>query len=298
MDIQALQTEFTAFAQDASLTDPMNLQPRAQALDFLVFAQDALQMQRPMTPAMRTLHQQAAQLEAQLQTVNTQLFQSVRADIQRGVLRGATLRYYLDRFTAYTPATSDAVYMSYDGLDTLVDGLFALKQAPASQLTLAIDMVHCEETPARVLLALVDQVAFAPDDVFYDLGAGLGQVVMLVHLLTGISAKGVEIEPVFTTFAQQQAQALALSNVAFHNLDARTADYSDGTIFFMFTPFRGQLLQSVLARLQQAAQHRTIRLCTFGPCSPHVAAQSWLRPLTADPRHEYKLAIFESLPQV
>ena len=296
MEIQALHAEFTGFAQDASLTDPMNLQARAQALDFLVFAQDALRMQRPMTPAMRTLQQQAAQLQAQLQRINTQLFQAVRTDIQRGVLRGATLRHYLDRFTAYAPAHADALYMSYDGLDTLIDGLFALKQAPAPQLSPTTDMVHCEETPARVLLALVDQVPFAADDLFYDLGSGLGQVVMLVHLLTGVRARGVEIDPAFTTFAQQQAQALALPSVTFYNQDARMADYSDGTIFFMFTPFRGQLLQAVLARLHQAAQQRPIRLCTFGSCSQHVAAQAWLRPLCADPCHEYKLAIFESLP--
>lgn len=296
MNIDALQAEFAEFVNDTSLTDPTNLHRRTQALDFLAFVQDVLRMERHFTPALQTLQQQATQLQTALEAVNRQLFQEVRAAIQDGVLAGPALRHCLDRFTDYTPQTTDHIYMSYDGLDALVDGLFDFKQAPAPQLTPAIDMVHCEETPARVLLDLIDQVAFAPTDVFYDLGSGLGQVVMLVHLLTGVPAKGVEVEPAFAGFAQQQAQGLGLSNATFVNTDARTADYSDGTIFFMFTPFRGPLLQAVLARLQQAAQQRPIRLCTFGPCSPHVAAQPWLCPLTADPRHEYKLAIFESLP--
>ncbi len=298
MNLDALQAELTEFGNDASLTDPTNLHRRAQALDFLAFVQDVLRMERHFTPALQTLQQQATQLQTALEAVNTQLFQAVRAAILAGVLAGLALRHYLDRFTDYMPQTTDHIYMSYDGLDALVDGLFDLKQAPAPQLTPAIDMVHCEETPARVLLDLVDQIPFAPTDVFYDLGSGLGQVVMLVHLLTGVRAKGVEIEPAFTAFAQQQTQALGLSDVTFVNADARMADYGDGTIFFMFTPFRGQLLQAVLDRLQQEAQRRTIRLCTFGSCSPRVAVQPWLRPLTADPRHEYKLAIFESVRNI
>ncbi len=296
MDIQALHAEFAEFWHDTSLTVVTNLQRRAQALDFLAFVQEVLRMERPNTPALQTLQAQAAQLQTQLQMVNEQLFQAARTAIQTGALTGQALRHYLNAFTAYTPQTTNHIYMRYDGLDLLVDGIFDLQHAPAPQLTPTIDMVHCEETPAPVLLELIDQVDFAPTDIFYDLGSGLGQVVMLVHLLTGIPARGVEIEPAFATFAQQQAQTLGLSQVTFTNTDARSADYSDGTIFFMFTPFRGQLLQAVLARLQQEAQRRTIRLCTFGSCSPRVAEQAWLRPLTADARHEYKLAIFESLP--
>lgn len=155
--------------------------------------------------------------------------------------------------------------------------------------------MHCEETPARVLLDLIDHTPLTATDVFYDLGSGLGQVVMVVHLLTGVKAKGVEMEPTFCAFAQEQARDLGLTGVEFINIDARAADYSDGTLFFMFTPFRGQLLQDVLDRLQQVAQHHPIRLCTFGPCTPRVADQPWLRPLTPDARHEYKLIIFESI---
>jgi hypothetical protein len=29
--------------------------------------------------------------------------------------------------------------------------------------------------------------------------------------------------------------------VEFINVDARQADYSEGTVFFMFTPFRGEI---------------------------------------------------------
>lgn len=294
MDSRQLQAELGAFLSDTTLTDDSNFARRAEALDFVVFLHNVLRMERQRTPAVQALHQQATHLQAQLTTVNTRLFTQVRTAVQSRTLVGPALRHYLDQFTDYKAHSSDRVYMSYDGLDVLVDGLFQLKAAPAATLAPTVDMVHCEETPARVLLDLVDHAPLTPADVFYDLGSGLGQVVLLVHLLTGVQARGVEIEPAFCAFAQQQAQTLGLTDVAFINSDARTADYSDGTLFFMFTPFRRQLLQTVLDRLRQEAQQRPIRLCTFGSCTPHVADQPWLRPLTPDARHEYKLAIFES----
>ncbi|MCE7980095.1 MAG: class I SAM-dependent methyltransferase [Caldilinea sp. CFX5] len=294
MDLQELQAELADYLTDDALLADSNLLRRAEALDFITFLHDVLRMERRRTPAVQTLHQQATQLQTQLTAVNTRLFQQVRMGVQSGALTGAALRRYLNQFTDYTSNHSDRVYMSYDGLDVLVDGLFQLKSAPAATLATTVEMVHCEETPARVLLDLVDHTPLMPTDVFYDLGAGLGQVALLIHLLTGVRAKGVEIEPAFCTFAQQQARTLGVTDVTFINSDARTADYSDGTVFFMFTPFRGQLLQSVLARLQQEAQQRPIRLCTFGSCTPHVADQPWLRPIMPDARHEYKLVIFES----
>ena len=294
MDLQELQAELADYLSDDALLADANLLRRAEALDFITFLQDVLRVERQRTPVVQTLHQQAMQLQAQLTAVNIRLFQQMRTAVQRGTLTSVTLRHYLNQLTDYRPDHPDRVYMSYDGLDVLVDGLFQLKSAPAAILATTVEMVHCEETPARVLLDLVDHAPLTPADVFYDLGSGLGQVVLLVHLLTGVRAKGVEIDPAFSAFAQQQAQSLGLTDVAFINSDARTADYSDGTLFFMFTPFLGQLLQAVLSRLQQEAQQRPIRLCTFGSCSPRVADQPWLRPVTPDARHEYKLVIFES----
>jgi Histone methylation protein DOT1 len=294
VELLKLQAELDNFLYDQNLMVETNLHRRAKALDFLTFLGDVLRRERDNTAVVQKLQSKASQLQIQLETRNQQIFQQVRTAIQAGTLTGQPLRHYLNGFTDYKVESRDGVYISYDGLDVLVDGLFALKNAPAPTLTPAIDMVHCEETPARVLLDLIDHTTFTPTDVFYDLGSGLGQVVLLVHLLTGVRAKGVEIEPAFCAFARQQAQELGLRNVAFINTDARTADYQDGTHFFMFTPFRGPLLQAVLHRLQQEAQHRPIRLYTFGSCSPRVAEQPWLRPITVDARHEYKLVIFES----
>lgn len=134
MDLQELQAELATYLNDNTLLAEAKLQRRAEALDFLTFFQDVLRMERRRTPAIEQVHQQAVQLQSQLETVNAHLFAQVRTAIQRGALTGSTLRRYIDQFTDYRPQLNDRVYMSYDGLDVLVDGLFQLKRAPAATL--------------------------------------------------------------------------------------------------------------------------------------------------------------------
>src|SRR4051812_39053024 len=47
----------------------------------------------------------------------------------------------------------------------------------------------------NVLLRAIDQAAIGPDDVFVDIGAGVGRAAALVHLVTGATAIAVEIQP-------------------------------------------------------------------------------------------------------
>jgi SAM-dependent methyltransferase len=156
-------------------------------------------------------------------------------------------------------------------------------------------MVHLEPTPARAILDMVDRLHLTKDDVFYDLGSGLGQVVILVRLLTGVRAVGIEVEPSYCEVARDRAWVLGLSGVTFVNEDARQADYAEGTVFYLFTPFMGNMLQAVLDRLCTEARKRPLRVCTYGPCTPHVARQPWLRSADANADHEFKLAIFRSV---
>jgi hypothetical protein len=151
----------------------------------------------------------------------------------------------------------------------------------------------------RVAFELAQRIA--PEDVFVDLGAGLGQVVLLMHLLTGVAASGVEIEPAFCRYARDCAAGLGLADsgpsglgsglpgaidpdaagrlaaVTFVDSDARFADYSKATVFFMYTPFTGELLEQVFGLLHQQSLSRTFTLVTYGPCTKQAARQSWLR---------------------
>ena len=178
------------------------------------------------------------------------------------------LRQQLQLFTTYSPLDQSQAHIGYDGLDSLISGLFELHPPPQATQTLSADMVHYEPTPVRAILDLVDHVNFIPTDLFYDLGSGLGYVAMLVNLLSGIKTTGIELEPVFCTYAQSCARTLGLTAVEFINADARDADYTEGTVFYLFTPFKGALLQAVLAKLENEARTRRIKICTYGVCNP------------------------------
>jgi SAM-dependent methyltransferase len=139
-------------------------------------------------------------------------------------------------------------------------------------------VIGYQPTPARVIFALVAHAHLSAHDVFYDLGAGLGRVALLVGLLTDAQARGIEFEPAYCAYAQERAHSLNLSRVTFLNVDAREANYTDGTFFFLYTPFTGRILQAVLATRNRGPypSHHYCRVCA---CTSDVARQPWLRPV-------------------
>lgn len=117
--------------------------------------------------------------------------------------------------------------------------------------------------PVEVLLRMVDQAPIRGSDVFVDLGSGLGRAAMLVHLLTGAGAIGLEVQPALALAARDLASRLRLSRVSSVNGDATalTGFITIGSVFFLYCPFGGDRLAKVLADLESIARTRTLRIC-------------------------------------
>jgi hypothetical protein len=196
-----------------------------------------------------------------LEAVNDALVCRLRARIQAGRFTRAGLRRALRRL-----AGNDG----YDTLDELLDRLLCTDELEPEQREREPEMVFYQPTPARVILDLAEEIS--PDEVFYDLGSGLGHVVVLVALLTGARAHGIEFEPSYHAYATSSAASLGLTNAHFSNADVREADLAGGTLYFMYTPFRGAMLAIILKRLEAEAPRR---LATYGPCTADVAAAGW-----------------------
>lgn len=113
------------------------------------------------------------------------------------------------------------------------------------------------------ILQIVAEVPITERDVVVDLGAGLGKVVLLVHLLTGAKARGIELQPDLVERAREAAARCA-ADVRFDHGDARTAHIEDGNVFFLYLPFTGPVLLEVLERLRAVALRRKIVVCTLG----------------------------------
>jgi methyltransferase family protein len=115
---------------------------------------------------------------------------------------------------------------------------------------------------APIVRALIEVPVLA-DDVVIDLGAGLGKVVFLAHLLTGAAACGIELQPALVELARASAARLGI-DVCLVQADARDADLDDGTVFFLYAPFTGDVLAQVVRRLHAIARRRAIVLCALG----------------------------------
>jgi hypothetical protein len=214
--------------------------------------------------------------------------EQIRAEIKAGRCRGLAFRKLVEEVLGM-----DRGEAGYDELDVLLNRLLNIGKIPSPTIELSAEMVEFYKTPARVVVELADRVRFGPGDVFVDLGAGLGQVVMLVHLLAGVRALGVEIEPAYCAYARRCAEKLGLRGVSFVDSDARVADLSAGTVFYLFTPCKGEVFSQLTERVRTASLGRRVRVIGYGPCSEEIARLEWLRREGEGPCGEYTLQIWE-----
>jgi hypothetical protein len=296
--IAEIQQALEALAAEPALFIEANFANRAEALDELEFhILDRLDGLLPVAPTAKFLRvsRQAQELKEQLEAIDQQLFQRLRDLIRAGQHTPASLRASLTAYAGPSGLSSGPVVAtatSYDSLDVLTNGLFAELDQPLETESREPDMVYYQKTPARIILELAAKLT--EQDTLYDLGSGLGHVPVLVRLLSGATAWGVEIEPAYCRYAQSCAKTLQLTRVHFLNADARSADYAGATAFFLFTPFTGQILQQVLDQLRQLAQRTPLKVFSYGPGTLELAQQPWLHRLDPPESHLYQLAEFQS----
>ena len=292
IDFQPLLAELASYEGDAQLLDEPSVYARARAIDFADLLADVARISRDAVIA--ELSRRAETLRERLTAIDERFFSRVRSSLLSGSWTASELRRELDRCTAYRPEPSGVAHHGFDGLDLLLDGVLGTNPAIDPTEPEEREMVHYEPVPARVILDLIDHVGLTPTDVFFDLGSGLGRVLILVNLLTGVRCRGVEIRPDLCEAARHVVERFRLDGIDFVAADAREADYRDGTVFFMFTPFRGALLQAVLERLHAEARLRPITVCTYGSCTRRIFELPWLEPVRSDANDDYKLAVFRS----
>lgn len=234
----------------------------------------------------------AEALRSQFEAANEMLYEEVRTEI---TLQGDSPA--MDRWLVELANDGDAERprpsLSFDLLDEIVSGVLPFRGPGEAGLLQSPEMRAYQPTPARHILNLIAACKFSDDDVLVDLGSGLGHVPLLVSILTGIRTLGVEVQPDYAASAQETAQVLNLCRVRFVAEDARVTDLSNGTVFYMFSPFTGSILTEVLCRLREQSKERQIRVCCLGPCTRILQGQTWIRA-TGRPPDTERVAIFKS----
>lgn len=178
---------------------------------------------------------------------HTEDARQARSEIAAGGLRGEAL---LERLRQVPSSERDGWLDEALGLPSFVE-----------DLTLPPGGVPYLPCPVDVISSAIEHAGVSRTDVFVDLGAGLGRVAMLVHLLTGATARGVEVQPHLAEQAQDCIRRLGLTAVTVVPGDAAQVPLS-GTVFFLYSPFNGPTLQTVLRGLETLAERQRVTICT------------------------------------
>jgi hypothetical protein len=286
LDVEQLDNE-------PSLLEPSQLRQRLEAVD-------RLDAHFPETPqpvvgddsVVAGLYRRARAIHTRLEAVNCQLYESIRCEIQRSG-RPDSLLQCVHPLPDTDESAGPASGMGYDYLDELVSGVLQLQDPNVEHAFSEPEMVFYQPTPARHIFSLIGQTALTAADVLVDLGSGLGHVPLLVSICTRACSIGIELEAAYIERARQGAQKLNLDRVSFIQQDARAANLSSGTVFYLYTPFTGSMMDRMLDLLQREAATRRIRICTYGPCTSVVAKEPWLEATSTPETH--RIAIFSSL---
>jgi hypothetical protein len=286
--MDALQRLVLQLENEPSLFEPNQLRRRLEALDLLdAYFPDTVQTMPGVEPDDTELYRRARGICDGLEAANSELYQSIRSEIQRGAGADALLRWVRMEETVGAVAG-----MGYDYLDELISGVFEFEEPEDGEISREPEIVFYQPTPARHIFHMIGLAALTASDVLVDLGSGLGHVPLLVSICTPARSIGIEMEAAYVERARQCAHRLNLDRVAFLQQDARAADFSTGTVFYLYTPFTGSILRAVLDRLRREAASRSIRICTYGPCTSVIAAEPWLEA-TAAPEPD-RVALFSS----
>jgi len=261
---------------NSSLFQPEQLLERLIALDDLDAGFGGLDSGDSTRYTDSRIHKRAKALRIRLEAANAELYQSVRSDIVCGGQPRALFQWLQD-LASQNESKSRLRGFGFDCRDELVSGVLQLREPSEPNLQRLPEMVSYQPTPVRHILHLIAATALAEDDVFVDLGSGLGHVPLLVSMMTGAQSLGIEVQAAYVASARECAQSLDLNRVRFIAQDAREADLSSGTVFYLYSPFNGSILTDVLSALRVESTRRSIKVCSLGPCTHTVANERWLK---------------------
>ena len=162
--------------------------------------------------------------------------------------------------------------------DAWVDRVLGLELPPDDGPELPRGGVPYLPCPVDALLRLVEHAPVRAADWLVDIGSGSGRAAAVVHLLAGATAVGVEVQPTLVAAARDLVARLRLPAVTFLQGDAARTPLPEGTVYFLYCPFSGERLATVLDALAAQARTRPIAVaCVDLPLPPCP----WLEPASS-----------------
>jgi SAM-dependent methyltransferase/anti-sigma regulatory factor (Ser/Thr protein kinase) len=127
-----------------------------------------------------------------------------------------------------------------------------------------VDFVPTQPETVRHIAKVL---SLGPDDHFQDLGAGYGELLLLLAMLTEARFTGFEVVAERARVGQAAADRLAPQRVMLKQKDCAKLtleDLGDGTVFYLYIPFHADTSRHVARLLGRLAERRYIRAVSIG----------------------------------
>lgn len=112
----------------------------------------------------------------------------------------------------------------------------------------AFDIQSSNENYVQFVL---ENVPFTENDVFVDVGCGVGRVLSIIHRHCDMKIIGVEIDPIIAEIARDRVKDMNNVNVVTGNILDCEQVIRDATIFYLYNPFNLQIIESFLAIVKE-----------------------------------------------
>ncbi|MFA7662426.1 MAG: hypothetical protein WCX88_00735 [Patescibacteria group bacterium] len=134
--------------------------------------------------------------------------------------------------------------------------------------------------PYNFIKDFLHELKLESSDIIYDLGSGFGRVPIYTALTTEARCKGIELIPERMAESNSVKNKLGIENLEFINGNVTEQDYSDGNVFFLFSPFSQKTMEIVGKKLKQIAENKKITVVSLGQSSTvFFNNQNWLLPI-------------------
>lgn len=148
--------------------------------------------------------------------------------------------------------------------DDWLEGLLRISRITTGQNRPPFGQVNMASRAQRIS-DFLSITAPGQHDTIYDLGCGNGKFAITVAASCSARVKGVEFGQTYVESARRTGERFALPNLEFIHADVRDVDLSDGTAFYLYFPFWGEVALAVARMLGEIARARDITVYASGP---------------------------------
>jgi len=143
------------------------------------------------------------------------------------------------------------------------------------------DLQPYEPTDYLLIRSFIWELNPQPSDVVFDIGCGMGRVLCVFARMDVRQCIGIELSAELAAIASDNAERLYArkSPIEVRVGDAGFADYSEGTIFWMFNPFGASVINAMLDQIEKSLVHspRKIQIAYINPVHERVFQErEWL----------------------